>query len=85
MVLSAVADGAVYRPAFVTVPAVVDQVTPVLMVPTTLAANCFVAPEMSVVAVGEMETVIRVGLTANANIEHRTTANPTPTCFISSF
>jgi hypothetical protein len=67
----AVTIGAVYKPLLVTVPTVAAQVTPVLDVPPTVTVNCFVVPEYSVALAGDMETVMRVGLTANASTEHR--------------
>jgi len=67
----AVTIGAVYKPLLVTVPTVADQVTPLLDVPLMVAVNCFVVPEFSVALAGDMETVMRVGLTANASTEHK--------------
>ena len=41
-------------------PAVVDQVSAVLVVPVTVAENCCVPPETRVAEVGEIETVTEV-------------------------
>ena len=49
--------GAVNFPPSVTEPALVDQVTPVLLVPWTLAVNCWPAPEVIVVEDGETATL----------------------------
>jgi len=49
--------GAVYFPPSVIDPALVDQVTPVLLVPWTLAVNCCPAPEVMVVEEGETATL----------------------------
>jgi len=65
----------VYKPELVTVPAVVDHVTPVFVLPVTAVVNCWVPPEYTVAVVGEIVTVIRVGLPASAGIEHK--INPT--------
>jgi hypothetical protein len=46
-------------------------VTPLLDVPLTVAVNCLVVPEFSVALAGDMEIVMRVGLTANAGTEHK--------------
>ena len=58
--------GAVNMPLLETVPAVADQVTAVLLVPWTVAANCCVFPDVRVVLDGEtvMLIVDPVGLTA---------------------
>ena len=48
--------GAVYRPELDTVPPVADQVTEVFVEPVTEAVNCCVAPAISEVDVGLMET-----------------------------
>src|SRR5439155_24151188 len=71
-VFVAVTAGAVYSPELVTVPPVVDQVTAVLLVPATIAVNCFVAPEYSVAVIGEIATATLGGLPANACIAHKT-------------
>ena len=78
----AVTIGAVYKPLLVTAPTVADQVTPLLDVPLTLAVNCFVTPEYSVAVAGDMETVMRVGLTANARVEQRIKASTEAMRFI---
>jgi hypothetical protein len=80
----AVTIGAVYKPLLVTVPTVADHMTPLLDVPLTLAVNCFVVPEYSVALAGDMETVIRVGLTANARMEQRIKASNEAMRFIGS-
>jgi hypothetical protein len=80
----AVTIGAVYKPLLVTVPTVADQMTPLLDVPLALAVNCFVVPEYSVALAGDMETVIRVGLTANARMEQRIKASNEAMRFIGS-
>jgi hypothetical protein len=81
----AVTIGAVYKPLLVTVPTVADQMTPLLDVPLALAVNCFVVPEYSVALAGDMETVIRVGLTANARMGQRIKASNEAMRFIGSF
>jgi len=63
---------------------VADQMTPFLVVPLTLAVNCFVTPEYSVAVAGDMETVMRVGLTANARVEQRIKASNEAMRFIGS-
>jgi hypothetical protein len=50
--------GAVNIPPVETVPDDADQVTAVLLVPWTVAENCCVLPDVSVVLVGETETLI---------------------------
>lgn len=50
--------GAVNRPPAETVPAEADQVTDVLLVPCTEAENCWVFPEVRIVLVGEIETLM---------------------------
>ena len=57
-----------------TVPAVVDHVTAVLVVPVTAAVNCCVIPEYAVAVVGEIVTATLAGLPANAEIEHKISA-----------
>ena len=54
-VVAAVTLGAVKLPVLVIDPALADQVTPVLLVPWTLAENCCVAPDAMVALVGETE------------------------------
>ena len=54
--------GAVNIPALEMLPAVADQVTVVLLVPCTVAANCCVLPEVRVELVGE--TVRLIGVAA---------------------
>lgn len=49
--------GAVSKPLLEIEPALVDQVTPVLVEPLTIAENCCVAPEATVALVGETCTV----------------------------
>ena len=49
--------GAVYSPAVVIAPPVVDHVIPVFDVPLTVAVNCCVAPVASVAVLGLMLTV----------------------------
>jgi hypothetical protein len=49
--------GAVKRPPSVMEPALVDQVTPVLLVPCTVATNCCPPPEVMVVEVGDTATL----------------------------
>jgi hypothetical protein len=58
--------GAVNMPPLETVPAEADQVTAVLLVPWTVAENCWVFPDVRVVFVGETVTLIveAAGLTA---------------------
>jgi hypothetical protein len=53
-------DGAVYKPVEVMVPPVHDQVTAVLLVPTTLAVNVWVVPTSIVVELGLTVTVMAV-------------------------
>jgi hypothetical protein len=48
--------GAVKRPEVEIEPAVADQVTAVLVEPVTVAVNCWLAPELAVTVVGEIET-----------------------------
>ena len=50
--------GAVNRPPSEILPAVVDQMTAVLLVPCTAAANCWVFPEATLVLVGEIVTMM---------------------------
>jgi len=50
--------GAANRPLLEIVPADADQVTPVLVVPCTLAVNCFVLPDVRDVLVGETVTLM---------------------------
>jgi len=50
--------GAVYSPELLIVPFVAVHVTPVLVVPVTVAVNCCVPLEASVALVGEATTVI---------------------------
>ena len=52
-----VAFGAVNRPALETVPPLADQVTAVLVVPSTVAKNCCVCPDWSVALVGVTDTL----------------------------
>ena len=57
--------GAESKPALETVPAVVDHVTAVLLVPCTRAVNCWLLPEVKVAEFGETDTdtVAAAGLT----------------------
>ena len=48
--------GAVYRPLVDTLPPVVDQVTPVVVDPLTVAVNCWLAPANNDAEVGVMDT-----------------------------
>lgn len=50
--------GAVYSPALVIVPPVVDHVTAVFDVPLTVAVNCCVPPTVSDAVLGEIETAV---------------------------
>jgi hypothetical protein len=43
-----------------------DQVTAVFEVPVTVALNCCIPPPVSVADVGEIETLIAVGLSVTA-------------------
>jgi hypothetical protein len=52
--------GAVNAPVVDTLPAVADQLTAVLLVPWTVALNCWIPPEITVVLFGEMLTLIIV-------------------------
>jgi hypothetical protein len=54
-------EGAVYRPVPEMLPPVADQLTPMFVVPLTLAVNCCVAPVESEAALGETETVTLAG------------------------
>ena len=54
-VVVVVTVGAVKRPALEIVPALVDHVTAVFVEPVTVALNCWVPPDATVVEVGEME------------------------------
>lgn len=58
-------DGAVNSPAFEMVPTDADQVTPVLLVPKTVAANCWPLPAVTVADEGDTEilTVVTTGAT----------------------
>jgi|SRR5712692_8400461 len=48
--------GAVKAPLLDIVPALADQITPVLLVPLTVAVNCCVPPETTVAVAGETAT-----------------------------
>jgi hypothetical protein len=74
----------VYRPEFVTVPAVVDHLTAVLVVPLMDAVNCCVIPEYAVAVVGEIVTVTLMGLPAKAEMEHKINVQIGQQGFISS-
>ncbi len=52
-----------YRPLEDTVPAVADQVTAVLLLPLTLAVNCWVPPLNIEAEIGEMVTATTGALT----------------------
>ena len=54
-VMAAVTLGAVKLPVLEMLPALADQVTPVLLVPWTLAENCWAAPDATLALVGETE------------------------------
>lgn len=54
-VVAEVTLGAVKLPVLEMLPALADQVTPVLLVPWTLAENCCVAPDATLALVGETE------------------------------
>jgi hypothetical protein len=60
-VVSEVAAGAVSRPVLEIDPALVDQVTAVLLEPVTAAVNCCVPPELTLVLLGEMEIATPAG------------------------
>lgn len=60
--------GAVHRPVLEMLPAVVDHKTAVLLVPLTAAANCWVAPELTVALVGFTLTVILVLVVAGLTV-----------------
>ena len=53
-------DGPVYRPEVVIVPTdgLIDQVTPVLLFPTTVAVNCCVPDVDRLTVVGLTDTVV---------------------------
>jgi hypothetical protein len=55
--------GAVYKPLAEMLPPLVDQLTPALLAPLTVAANCSVLPVCSEAVVGEMATEAEVGAT----------------------
>lgn len=57
--------GAMNSPALEMLPAEVDHVTPVLLVPWTVAENCLLPPELKLAPVGETEmlTVVVTGVT----------------------
>ena len=54
-VVAVVTLGAVKLPVLVIAPALTDQITDVLLVPCTVAENCWVAPEAMLALVGETE------------------------------
>ena len=56
-VVFAVTVGALNSPVVLTVPAVADHVTAVLLVFVTWAENCWLPPETTVAVVGETETL----------------------------
>jgi len=67
---------------------VVADLMPIVVQVLELAQRhiaCCVPPEYSVVVVGEMATVMRVGLTANAGMAHKTNANNDAARFIVFF
>jgi hypothetical protein len=53
--------GAVNRPVLVMVPAAADQFTAVLVLPVTVAVNCWDAPATSPTPAGERDIEIGVG------------------------
>jgi hypothetical protein len=55
--------GAVYMPLEETLPPVADQVSAVLLLPVTVAVNCWVPPVFIVADVGEMVTATTGALT----------------------
>lgn len=55
--LEEVTLGAVNTPVLVIVPALADQVTEVLLLPETVAENCWVPPEARLTLLGETETL----------------------------
>jgi hypothetical protein len=55
--------GAVYIPLEETLPPVADQVTEALLLPVTVAVNCWVPPVCIAAAVGEMVTATTGALT----------------------
>ena len=57
-VLAAVIAGASNKPVLETVPAVADQVVPVLLVPLTVALNCTLPLEATVVLAGDICTLM---------------------------
>jgi hypothetical protein len=50
--------GAVNMPLLETTPALEDQVTAVLLVPCTVAANCWALPDVTLALFGETDTVM---------------------------
>jgi len=58
--------GAVYRPDEETTPPVADHVTPVLVVPVTVAVNCCVALGVSEAVPGDTETATACAVTVTA-------------------
>ena len=52
--------GGVNRPELDIIPALADQLTAVLLVPWTVAENCWVPPEATLALVGERTTVIEL-------------------------
>jgi len=55
-IVVAFTPGAVNSPEEVTAPSVADQVIPGLVVPETIAANCWLSPDLIVTIAGLMET-----------------------------
>ena len=53
--------GAVKKPDDEMLPALTDQVTAVLLVPSILAVNCWVPPEVMVALVGQIDICTLVG------------------------
>ena len=67
----AVTIGAVYKPELVTIPAVVDHLTALFVLPVTAALNCLMPPEYTVAVVGEIVTATLTGLPACAEREDK--------------
>ncbi len=64
-VVFVVTVGALNKPELLTVPAVADQVTAVLLLFVTWAENCWLPPDATVAVVGETETVTAAAEVAN--------------------
>ena len=77
-VFEALTAGGVYNPPFVMVPAEVDHVSAVLVVPVTAAVNCCVVPEYKVTLFGEIVTDTRsLAPYPGPEVKISTKANPT--------